>query len=195
MRQVITALGILLGLSSLTVQAQSSSIPVQAKERSASVKSTAWLGFGTAIGTATVKHPNALGAFESHDKESGLLTAYTVNLTAVGALAFKLRYTSANIFEAASGDDDPAEFGAMIGLPFTDNPRRGPVLYAGFGRVFHADDSLQQPINGLAAEFSFFRWGGESLGGEMGIQGFYADKGDEEVEYIAFNVGLRFGGL
>lgn len=166
------------------------SLPAQAKEP------TSWLGIGYALGTAHVKHPTGVGINRSVDSESGFISALTVNLSVVGDLAFKLRYTGAQVLFEGEADDSPSEFGAMIGLPFNaKNPRRGPVLYAGFGRVFHADDSLDQPINGLAAEFSFLRWGGSGVGGEMGIQGFYVDKGDEEVDYIAFNIGMRFGNL
>lgn len=166
------------------------SFPAQAREP------TRWIGIGSALGTAQVKHPVGFGPTRSTDSENGFISALTVNLSVVGDLAFKLRYTGAQVLFEGDSDDSPSEFGAMIGLPFNaSNPRRGPVLYAGFGRVFHADDSLDQPINGLAAEFSFLRWGGQGVGGEMGIQGFYVDKGDVEVEYIAFNIGLRFGSL
>ena len=83
----------------------------------------------------------------------------------------------------------------MLGIPFSSNRGRGPILFAGLGRVFHADDNLDRPINGLAIDLSIARWGRDSVGAEIGLQGNYRDSGDEELKYAAFYAMLRFGRL
>lgn len=152
-----------------------------------------WFGFGLAGGTGSVKYPDASQA-GGVDIESGLLELMNFSLVAVADVAVKLRYTRADVLSESGPGASPEEAAYLVGIPFAPH-RRSAILYLGLGRVFHADDQLDRPINGLAAEFTIFRWGSERAGGEFGLQGFYRDRGDEEVEYIAFNVGLRLGGL
>ena len=152
-----------------------------------------WFGLGLAGGTGSVQYPDA-GNPDGVDAESGLLEMMNFSLVAVGDLAFKLRYTRADVLSESGPGDSPEEAAYLVGVPFAPH-RKSSILFVGLGRVFHADDQLNRPINGLAAEFTIFRWGSERGGGEFGLQGFYRDRGDEEVKYIAFNVGLRLGSL
>lgn len=152
-----------------------------------------WVGIGLGGGIGRVQYPS-LTSTTGVRSESSPFGLFTVDLTAVGGLAFRARWTAADVsFDA--GSRTPQEFAVMLGLPLTGPGGRGPIVFAGLGRVFHADDNLDKPQNGLGIDLSLRRWGGPSSGGEIGIQGNYMDRGDEEIRYGAFYIKLRIGNL
>lgn len=151
--------------------------------------SGSWLELGIAVGGGTVEYDCTTAAPSTRCTEGTGLVIGNLALTAVGDLAFRVRYSGADDMFKMDGDN-PGELAVMVGLPFGDH--RGPIVYAGLSRVFNADDNIAGPTNGVAAEITMYRWGSESVGGSIGLQGAIAN---DDLHYGAFNVSLRFGTL
>ena len=144
-----------------------------------------WIGVGGGYGSGEVNY-DCVTSIDGRCRESSRVVLFNVNVTAVSDLAFRARYSTSFEFT----DEQPEEGAIMIGFPF-QGPK-GPILFVGGSRTFHADDNLPKPVNGIAVEMSFARWGGRSFGGEFGIQGNISG---DDVSYAAVSLGFRFGDL
>lgn len=147
-----------------------------------------WVGVGAGVGAASIAVPCSGSTDGSKDcTQSGDTGTYTANVTFSGPYtALRLR----GIREQDKGDDrhTPYEEAALIGSRFGHSDWYGLV---GVGRILHADDNHPDDTHGFAWEILFAPSSYSATGLELGFQGELG----EDVDFIAFNLGLRFGQL
>jgi hypothetical protein len=147
----------------------------------------AWLGVGAGVGWGAVDVP-CEPSFGDDCREEGILNTYTANATLAGRNgAIRLR----GLRQTDKGDDSrtPYETAALIGTRFGRSSWYG---LAGYGRIRHADDDFQEDeAGGFAWEILFAPSHDGPTGFELSFQG----NSGEDVDFVAFNVGMRIGAL
>lgn len=147
-----------------------------------------WVGLGAGVGYGAVDVPCTSGFFGDDCQEEGIVNTYTANVTLAGAGgALRLR----GIRDADKGDDarTPYEQAAMLGTRFGRSNWYG---FAGYGRFRHVDDRYPEDrAAGFAWEIVFAPASESLTGLELSFQG---NSGDD-VDLVAFNIGLRLGAL
>lgn len=147
-----------------------------------------WLGAGVGVGWGAVDTPCQPSSFGSDCREEGTLNTYTANATLAGRNgAIRLR----GLRQTDKGDDSrtPYETAALIGTRFGRSAWYG---MAGYGRVMHPDDDFQEnQASGFAWEILFAPSSDALTGFELSFQG----NSGEDVDFVAFNVGMRIGAL
>lgn len=147
-----------------------------------------WVGVGVGVGWGAVDVPCQQNNFGSDCREEGTLNTYTANATLAGRNgAVRIR----GLRQTDKGDDSrtPYETAALIGTRFGRSSWYG---LAGYGRVMHADDDFQEDeASGFAWEILFAPASDGPTGFELSFQG----NAGEDVDFVAFNVGMRLGAL
>lgn len=147
-----------------------------------------WIGVGAGVGWGAVDVTCDPGSFGDDCREEGLLNTYTGNVTLAGPHgALRLR----GLRQSDKGDDrrTPYETAALIGTRFGHSNWYG---LAGYGRIRHADDDFpEERAGGFAWEILFAPSSEAITGLELSFQG----NTGEDVDFVAFNLGLRFGVL
>lgn len=147
-----------------------------------------WIGMGAGVGWGAVDVTCNPGSFGDDCREEGILNTYTGNVTLAGAGgAIRLR----GVRQSDKGDDQrtPYETAALIGTRFGHSNWYG---LAGYGRIRHADDDFpEQRAGGFAWEILF----APSSEAITGLELSFLGNTGEDVDFVAFNVGLRFGAL
>jgi hypothetical protein len=148
----------------------------------------AWVGVGAGVGWGAVDVPCQPNSFGADCREEGILNTYSANATLAGRNgAIRLR----GLRQTDKGDDTrtPYETAALIGTRFGRSNWYG---LAGYGRVMHADDDFQEDdAHGFAWEILFAPSSDGPTGFELSFQG----NSGEDVDFVAFNVGMRIGAL
>lgn len=148
----------------------------------------AWAGIGAGVGWGAVDVTCQPGSFGDDCREEGVLHTYTGNVTVAGpAGALRVR----GIRQADKGDDarTPYETAALIGTRFGRSDWYG---LAGYGRVRHADDDFtEDKASGFAWEILF----APSSSGLTGLELSFQGNSGEDVDFVAFSIGLRLGAL
>ena len=147
-----------------------------------------WVGLGAGVGYGAADVPCTSGFFGDDCQEEGILNTYSANVTLAGAGgALRLR----GIRDSDKGDDarTPYEQAAMLGTRFGRSNWYG---FAGYGRFRHVDDRYPEDrASGFAWEIVFAPATESLTGLELSFQG---NSGDD-VDLVAFNIGLRLGAL
>lgn len=143
----------------------------------------AWIGVGTGIAIGSVDIECSGGGDCS---ESGPFQTYSANVTIAGPMALRLRGIRAA--EDESNGRTPYETAALLGGRFGRSNWYGLV---GAGRIRHPDDNFRGDASGFAWEILFAPSGSGGAGLELSFQG----NAGEEVDFAAFNLGMRFGAL
>ena len=147
-----------------------------------------WIGVGAGVGYGAVDVPCQPTTFGSDCREEGILNTYSANLTLAGRDgAIRLR----GIRDADKGDDarTPYETAALIGTRFGRSDWYG---LAGYGRIRHVDDRyLEDRASGFAWEILF----APSSEGHTGLELSFLGNTGEDVDFVAFNLGMRLGAL
>lgn len=147
-----------------------------------------WLGVGAGVGWGAVDVPCQPSTFGADCREEGTLNTYSANATLAGRNgAIRLR----GLRQTDKGDDSrtPYETAAMLGSRFGRSPWYG---FAGYGRIMHADDDFQEDeASGFAWEILFAPASDGPTGFELSFQG----NSGEDVDFVAFNIGMRLGAL
>jgi hypothetical protein len=148
----------------------------------------AWAGIGAGVGWGAVDVTCQPGGFGDDCREEGVLHTYTGNVTVAGpAGALRLR----GIRQADKGNDSrtPYETAALIGTRFGRSDWYG---LAGYGRVRHPDDDFTgDKASGFAWEILF----APSSAGLTGLELSFQGNSGRDVDFVAFNIGLRIGAL
>lgn len=146
----------------------------------------AWIGAGTGVGYGSVELPCSGGLFNDCSEE-GRLRTYSANVTFSGRNA-ALRLRGIRDLDKGSDRRTPYETAALVGTRFGRSDWYGLV---GAGRIRHADDRFKGDANGFAWEILLAPSSSGPVGFEMSFQG----NSGRDVEFVAFNLGLRFGAL
>ncbi len=147
----------------------------------------AWLGIGMGIATGSVKIPCSGGVSGECEEGGDPFRTYSANLTLAGPAALRIRGVRAKDDE--SNGRTPYEVAGLVGLRFGRSNWYGLI---GAGRIRHPDDEfVGGEAEGFAWEIMFAPSSSSGAGFELSFQG---NNGDE-VEYTAFNLGMRFGAL
>lgn len=147
----------------------------------------AWIGVGAGVGFATVDVPCSPGSFDNDCSESGDLRTYSANLTASGRNA-AVRVRAVRDQDKGNDRRTPYETAALIGSRFGRSNWYGLV---GAGRIRHADDRFSGDANGFAWEILF----APSSDGGAGLELSFHGNTGRDVDYTAFNLGMRFGAV
>ena len=154
----------------------------------ASLRPRFWVGVGGGAGYASVDVPCESTFFGDDCTEEGSVHTYSANVTLSGPhTALRLR----GIRDSDKGDDarTPYEMAAMLGSRFGYSNWYG---FLGYGRTLHADDRyLEGDAEGMAWEIVFAPSSQGATGLELGFQG----NSGHDVDFVRFNLGLRFGAL
>lgn len=147
-----------------------------------------WLGVGAGVGWGAVDVPCQPNSFGADCREEGTLNTYSANATLAGRHgAIRLR----GLRQTDKGDDSrtPYETAALIGSRFGRSSWYG---FAGYGRILHADDDFEEEdASGFAWEILFAPASDGPTGFELSFQG----NSGEDVDFVAFNIGMRIGAL
>jgi hypothetical protein len=143
----------------------------------------AWIGVGTGLVSGDVDIPCG-GGTGGDCSESGVFQSYSANVTFAGEAALRFR----GIRAEEETDRTPYETAALIGARFGRSNWYGLV---GAGRIRHADDSFVGDARGFAWEILFAPSSRGPVGFELSFQG----NNGRDVDFTAFNVGMRFGKL
>lgn len=147
-----------------------------------------WLGVGAGVGWGAVDVPCQTNSFGSDCREEGTLNTYSANATVAGRNgAIRLR----GLRQTDKGDDSrtPYETAALLGSRFGRSSWYG---FAGYGRIMHADDDFEEEdASGFAWEILFAPPSDGPTGFELSFQG----NSGEDVDFVAFNIGMRLGAL
>jgi hypothetical protein len=147
-----------------------------------------WAGVGAGVGWGAVDVECRPGSFGDDCREEGALNTFSANLTLAGRDgAIRLR----GLRQSDKGDDSrtPYETAALIGTRFGSSDWYG---MAGYGRIRHPDDDFQKDrAGGFAWEILFAPSSTGATGLELSFQGNTGD----DVDFVAFNIGLRVGAL
>lgn len=145
-----------------------------------------WVGVGGGAGYASVDVPCETTFFGDDCTEEGSVHTYSANVTLSGPhTALRLR----GIRDSDKGDDarTPYETAAMLGSRFGYSNWYG---FLGYGRTLHADDRYTEgDAEGLAWEIVFAPSSQGATGLELSFQG----NSGHDVDFVVFNLGLRFG--
>lgn len=148
----------------------------------------AWIGVGAGVGYASVDVPCQQNFFGSDCREEGITGTYSANITLSGPqTALRLR----GVRDADKGDNarTPYETAALIGSRFGYSNWYG---FAGYGRVRHPHDRYTEGnAEGFAWEIVFAPSSTGATGLELSFQG----NNGHDLDYVAFNLGMRFGAL
>lgn len=151
-----------------------------------------WLGVGTGVGYGSVETTCSPGSFGDDCREEGIVNTYVANITLASSEGAAIRLRGMR--QTDKGDDarTPYEQAALVGTRFGRSNWYGLV---GYGQVRHADDEFVkgpgERAGGLAWEIMFAPSTEGPVGLELGFQG----NNGHYVDYVAFNVGMRFGAL
>lgn len=163
---------------------------VDHEERRRARRGTArmWVGVGAGVSYGAVDVPCQSNSFGDDCREEGVFNTYTGNVTMAGPHgALRLR----GLRQADKGDDSrtPYETAALLGTRFGRSDWYG---LAGYGRIRHADDDFTEERAGGFAWEILFAPSSEALTGlELSFQG----NSGEDVDFVAFNIGMRIGAL
>lgn len=148
----------------------------------------AWIGLGAGVGYGSVDVACEPDFFRADCTAEGVISTYSANITLSGPnTALRLR----GIRDADKGGDarTPYETAAMLGSRFGYSNWYG---FLGYGRVSHADDRYTRgDAEGLAWEIVFAPSSIGASGFELSFQG----NNGHDVDYVAFNLGMRLGAL
>lgn len=148
----------------------------------------AWIGVGAGVGAATIKVPCSGSNPRTYDcTEAGDIGTYSANVTITGPYsALRLR----GVRQQNRGNEKyvPYEEAALVGSRFGHSNWYGLV---GVGRIQHISDKHPDDTHGFAWEILFAPSTFAATGMELSFQGELG----EDVDYIAVNLGLRFGQL
>lgn len=163
---------------------------VEHEERRVARRGTArmWVGVGAGVSYGAVDVPCQTNSFGDDCREEGVFNTYTGNITMAGRNgALRLR----GLRQADKGDDSrtPYETAALLGTRFGRSDWYG---LAGYGRIRHADDDFtEERAGGFAWEILFAPSSDALTGLELSFQG----NSGEDVDFVAFNIGMRIGAL
>jgi hypothetical protein len=148
-----------------------------------------WFGVGTGIGYGSVEVTCSGSGFGAECTEEGLVNTFVGNVTASSARGLTARLRGLRDTDKGGDARTPYELAALLGTRFGRSSWYG---MAGYGRVYHADDDFTRNHSGGIAWEIFFAPETEGpVGLELGFQG----NNGHYVDYVAFNVGMRFGAL
>lgn len=148
-----------------------------------------WIGVGTGVGYGSAEVTCSGSGLGAECTEEGIVNTYVANLTLASPRGLTARVRG--IRDTDKGDDvhTPYELAALVGTRFGRSSWYG---MAGYGRVYHPDDRFPKDHSGgLAWEILFAPATEGPVGLELGFQG----NNGHYVDYVAFNIGMRFGAL
>ncbi|HUS23564.1 MAG TPA: hypothetical protein VM369_01340 [Candidatus Binatia bacterium] len=145
----------------------------------------AWLGAGTGVVVGHVDVPCAPPSTADDCGEDGIFRTYAANLTvALGnGATFRARGLRA---EDHDSRHRPWEEAALIGTRLGRGNWYGLI---GVGRALHPDDDFVGEAHGFAWEFLF----APATDGPIGFELSFDGHNGEDLDFFAFNLGLRFG--
>ncbi len=150
-----------------------------------------WAGLGTGFGYGWIDTRCGSSGFGAECSEQGLLNTYSANFTVAADNGMALRLRGVRASESGNDEHTPYETAAMIGARFGRSSWYG--LF-GAGVLHDVDDDFvkgDDSVTGLAWEVIF----APSADGPMGLElGFQGNSG-EHADFVAFNIGVRFGAL
>lgn len=145
-----------------------------------------WLGLGTGLTRDWIETPCVSSGAGT---ECSALNTYTANFTVVADTGMALRLRGVRASDSSDDPYAPYETAAMIG---TRIGRSGWHALVGPGVLHNVDNAfVQGDVTGLAWEVMFAPRTHGPIGLELGILGNAA----EHADFVAFNIGLRFGAL
>lgn len=156
----------------------------RAREAKRRTQPRAWIGLGAGTGWGSAEVLCTTGSYADCNEE-GLVSTYSANVTLAGPrTSLRLR----GIRDQDKGDEarTPYETAAMIGNRFGSSNWYG---FVGYGRIRHVDDRFPGKAGGFAWEVVFAPSTEAASGFEMSFQG----NTGHEVDFVAFNLGLRLG--
>jgi len=148
-----------------------------------------WMYIGTGIGYANVETECSGSGLGAECSEEGLVNTYAGNFTLAGPRGGMLRVRGLRDTDKGNDERTPYEVAALAGTRFGSSSWYG---LAGYGRIYNPDDDFAgSHSGGIAWEIGFAPETDGPVGLEFGFQGHNG----RHVDYVAFNIGMRFGRL
>ena len=148
----------------------------------------AWIGVGGGITWGSVDEPCAPASTSDDCEESGGFGSYSANVTVSGRRGAALRVRGLRASGSENGARTPYETAALVGSRFGRSNWYGLV---GAGRILHPDDGFVGDAHGFAWEILF----APASRGPVGFELSFLGNAGEDVDFIGFNTGLRFGSM
>lgn len=148
-----------------------------------------WLGVGAGVGVANVETVCNPPGSSDDCSESGFLNTWSGNVTMSGSHGGAIRLRGVRATDKHDDARTPYETAALVGSRFGRSNWYGMV---GYGRVHHPDDeAVRDESGGFAWEILF----APSTDGPVGLELGFMGNGGHHADYVAFNLGMRFGAL